>query len=114
MQAHLGGSDEELEEDEALIKKFAAFLKDNVIPTLVDDVVSLCVNPVDSYSIQFLFHGRGVNMWYLGTVVQLVQQKSNYSEIWMPILGISLGIASWHTTSTQYTRGSWYSHNELW
>ena len=61
---------EELEEEEKQVGELAKYLKDTVLETLVLDLKQLEGVPTDSQSLSSFFHKRGVNMRYLGQVIE--------------------------------------------
>lgn len=67
---------EEVKKDEELVEDLAKFLKEQAIPKLFKDLQNVEGVPTDSESLEQAFHSHGVNMRYLGTVAELLKDKS--------------------------------------
>lgn len=81
-------SKEELEAEEKAVKDLAVFLKENSIKQLIADFKSSEGVPVDSEGIEDVFHKHGVNMRYLGEVLNQLQNppkeddnKASYANV---------------------------------
>ena len=59
----------ELESEEQNVKGLATFILEKAIPNLVQDLKQQENVPIDSESLEDLFHKRGINMRYLGKVL---------------------------------------------
>ncbi|XP_044413836.1 clustered mitochondria protein isoform X3 [Triticum aestivum] len=69
----LAGSPEEIEADEALVKKVGSYLLDTVIPKFVQDLCSLDVSPMDGQTLTDVLHSNGINVRYLGKVAGMIK-----------------------------------------
>nr|BAJ94710.1 predicted protein [Hordeum vulgare subsp. vulgare] len=69
----LAGSLEEIEADEALVKKVGSYLLDTVIPKFVQDLCSLDVSPMDGQTLTDVLHSNGINVRYLGKVAGMIK-----------------------------------------
>ena len=63
-------SEAELAEEEANVKKLAAYITEKALPNLIQDLKQQEGIPIDSQSLEDFFHKRGVNMRYLGKVLE--------------------------------------------
>jgi len=70
----LGGDEEKLEADRKLVVEAADYLLNIVVPSLVGDFFSFQAVPLDSGSLTDTLHSRGINMRYLGKIVQLIEE----------------------------------------
>ena len=68
-QSQLELSEEERKTEEDLIEDLAKFLNDQAIPFLITELKQLEGVPTDSNTLKSFFHNRGVNMRYLGKVI---------------------------------------------
>ncbi len=59
----------ELKAEEENVKGLATFILEKAIPNLVQDLKQQENVPIDSESLEDLFHKRGINMRYLGKVL---------------------------------------------
>ncbi len=59
----------ELKAEEKNVKGLATFILEKAIPNLVQDLKQQENVPIDSESLEDLFHKRGINMRYLGKVL---------------------------------------------
>lgn len=66
----------EIKEAEAQVEKLATFLTETAIPGLVTDFKQQEGIPVDSESLEDFMHKRGVNMRYLGKVLEALAAKA--------------------------------------
>ncbi|KAL5207899.1 hypothetical protein ABZP36_032334 [Zizania latifolia] len=69
----LAGSPEEIEADEALVKKAGLYILDTVIPKFVQDLCSLDVSPMDGQTLTDVLHSNGINVRYLGKVAGMIK-----------------------------------------
>ena len=60
-----------LKNDQVELNEASRYLKNTVIPQLVNLLDSLIIMPIDSESLTTTFHSQGVNMRYLGLVCSL-------------------------------------------
>ncbi|CAM6110974.1 unnamed protein product [Calypogeia fissa] len=67
----VAGEPEEVSADEELVRKAAKYLKETVLPKLVQDLSSLEVSPMDGHTLTEALHAHGINVRYLGQVANL-------------------------------------------
>ena len=60
----------EIEEEEKNITGLATFITEKAIPNMVNDLKQQEGIPIDSKSLADFFHKRGINMRYLGKVLE--------------------------------------------
>ena len=70
----------EIKAEEDTVKLLATFLNEKSIPNLVQDLKQQDGLPFDSASLQDFFHKRGVNMRYLGKVLQNIDKYPEQPE----------------------------------
>ncbi|KAI9279396.1 clustered mitochondria-domain-containing protein, partial [Umbelopsis sp. AD052] len=68
-----GEHEELIREHENNVRDASKFLAESVIPSLVLDFSSYVVSPLDGDALTKAMHQRGINMRYLGKIVQLVE-----------------------------------------
>eukprot|EP01125_Pyxidicula_operculata_P015596 TRINITY_DN5317_c0_g1_i1.p1 TRINITY_DN5317_c0_g1~~TRINITY_DN5317_c0_g1_i1.p1 ORF type:complete len:1208 (-),score=310.68 TRINITY_DN5317_c0_g1_i1:16-3639(-) len=73
----LSDSEEVIKQDKENIKVLGDFLKNKMIPTLVDDMVGQRQIPIDGQTLTTLLHSRGINLRYLGQITKLVDDSKN-------------------------------------
>jgi len=76
----MGGTKEEIEEDERMVQQAAIYLTETVIPLMIEDFSWLMSVPVDGQTLTKVMHTRGINMRYLGQVATRAE-KANVSII---------------------------------
>eukprot|EP01132_Coremiostelium_polycephalum_P009177 gene9177-11250_t len=64
----LGGSEEEQKKDLETLKSIGVFLKNIVIPKLIEDFILFNSAPVDGQTLTTLMHTRGINIRYMGQI----------------------------------------------
>ncbi|KAJ3694660.1 hypothetical protein LUZ60_000037 [Juncus effusus] len=69
----LAGSSEEIEADEALVKKASSYLTDVVIPKFVEDLIALDIAPMDGQTLTDALHAHGINIRYLGKIAATIK-----------------------------------------
>ncbi|KAJ1914549.1 Intracellular distribution of mitochondria [Mycoemilia scoparia] len=68
--------EENVDNQHKTLREASKFLRDVVIPSLVRDLSTYSVSPIDSSSLTRLMHRRGVNMRYLGLIAKLLESGS--------------------------------------
>jgi protein TIF31 len=64
---------ESISQQEDDVRGASKFLTESVIPSLVLDFSSYAISPLDGDSLTKTMHQRGINMRYLGKIVELVE-----------------------------------------
>jgi protein TIF31 len=64
----VGGTAEEIAAAEDAVRACSVFLKETVIPIMIEDFSAYVSVPVDGQTLTSCMHGRGINMRYLGTI----------------------------------------------
>lgn len=77
----LAGSQEDIAEDEAIVRKAASYLVDVVLPKFSQDLCSLEVSPMDGQSLTDALHGHGINIRYLGKVAGMIKYLPHLWDI---------------------------------
>lgn len=74
--------EKELEEDIQNIKDLAVFLKETAIPEMIDSIHNEEKEVYDSDSLADLMHNYGINMRYLGTIIERIDslKKAKYAR----------------------------------
>ncbi|KYR01500.1 hypothetical protein DLAC_01487 [Tieghemostelium lacteum] len=62
----LGGSEEEQQKDMESLNSVGVFLKNIIIPKLIEDLIMFSAVPIDGQNLTNIMHVRGINMRYLG------------------------------------------------
>lgn len=65
-----GDSEEEIKKDQDEVNNLSQFLKNNVIPSLIEDFSWIINIPLDGSALTQLMHSRGINMRYLGILAK--------------------------------------------
>ena len=78
--AKLDMSPEELKAEEEQVEKLAEYIHETAIPALITDLKQLEGIPMDSASLTDYFHKRGINMRYLGKIIERLPQVEESSE----------------------------------
>ena len=73
-------SEDERKKEEALIEDMAKYITEKAIPNLISDLKQSEGVPTDSQSLKEFFHKRGVNMRYLGKVMEMLDQVLMYDK----------------------------------
>jgi protein TIF31 len=71
-----GDPEEKVKADEVNVQKLAAFLKNEVIKTVVEDFENRASVPSDSETLTTVLHLRGINLRYLGYIASLCAQNN--------------------------------------
>ncbi|KAG8072136.1 hypothetical protein GUJ93_ZPchr0006g40761 [Zizania palustris] len=79
----LAGSPEDIEADEALVKKAGLYLVDSVIPKFVQDLCSLDVSPMDGQTLTDVMHSNGINVRYLGKVAGMIKHLPHLWDLFL-------------------------------
>lgn len=69
-------SEEKLSKDKLIIQDMAMFLSDSVIAKFVYELKTMSQRPLDGIHLTDLMHARGINMRYLGTITQALEEAS--------------------------------------
>lgn len=77
----LDATKEEIEEDEKAVKALGSFLKEAVIPSMVEEWAYLVAIPVDGQTLTAVMHSRGINMRYLGYIATIADKISVIKEV---------------------------------
>ena len=80
---------DELKKEEENVESLAEFINDFVIPELIRELKQLEVVPICSESLTDFFHKRGLNMRYLGKVIERlpeVQENLDKYKVTVPNL----------------------------
>ncbi len=67
----LGDAEDVIKSDQELVTKLSNYLKNDIIPSLVEELSLGQYMPVDGQTLSALMHNRGVNLRYLGYVAKL-------------------------------------------
>lgn len=70
----LGGTEEENEADKEAVRKLGKFIVDVALPKFVWELQHGAVAPIDGVNLRDSMHARGINMRYLGAILELVLQ----------------------------------------
>jgi len=73
-------SEQELKKEEDQVEHLAAYILDTTLPALIADLKQLEGIPTDSASLTEFFHKRGVNMRYLGKVIERLSEVPENTE----------------------------------
>ena len=68
-------SEEAIATEEGKLNELAAFLKENAIPALIQNLQKNEGIPTDSQSLGEFFHHNGVNIRYLGYIADQIKDK---------------------------------------
>lgn len=77
---NLAISAEEQQKEEQKLKDLAAFLKKDAIDHLLQELKNKEGVPLDSASLEDVFHRNGVNMRYLGTAIEKLKESCKREE----------------------------------
>ena len=69
-KAHIKKSKEEFDQSEQKLKEFAQFMKEIVIPKMVESIFLMEIPPIDSESLTNTLHMHGINVRYLGEIIK--------------------------------------------
>ena len=72
-----GENEEDIKKDEELVENCAKFLKENCLDKLIKSLELVEGVPTDSDSLETTFHSHGVNMRYLGMILDMVKDKKS-------------------------------------
>jgi protein TIF31 len=72
---------EEIEEDEKAIQALGSFLKEAVVPSMVEEWAFLVAVPVDGQTLTSVMHSRGINMRYLGYIATIADKIPVIKEV---------------------------------
>eukprot|EP00027_Filamoeba_sp_ATCC50430_P001401 CAMPEP_0168547004 /NCGR_PEP_ID=MMETSP0413-20121227/3799_1 /TAXON_ID=136452 /ORGANISM="Filamoeba nolandi, Strain NC-AS-23-1" /LENGTH=1303 /DNA_ID=CAMNT_0008577217 /DNA_START=67 /DNA_END=3978 /DNA_ORIENTATION=+ len=72
---------EEIEEDEKAVQALGSFLKEAVIPSMIEEWAYLVAIPVDGQTLTAVMHSRGINMRYLGYIATIADKISVIKEV---------------------------------
>ena len=64
----------EIEEEEKIVMSLATYINEKAIPNLIQDLKQQENVPIDSQSLEDFIHKHGVNMRYLGKILQQMDQ----------------------------------------
>jgi protein TIF31 len=67
----LGDAEDVVKADQAMVTKLSNYLKNDIIPSLVEELSMGQYMPVDGQTLAALVHNRGVNLRYLGYIAKL-------------------------------------------
>jgi len=67
----LGDAEDMVKSDQDMVVKLSNYLKNDIIPSLVEELSMGQYMPVDGQTLSSLMHNRGVNLRYLGYVAKL-------------------------------------------
>ena len=70
------------------MEKLAEYIHETAIPALITDLKQLEGIPMDSASLTDYFHKRGINMRYLGKVIERLPQVEESSEKYKGIVEV--------------------------
>ena len=73
-------TDEELKAEEKQVEDLATYIIDTAIPGLIDDLKQFEGIPTDSKSLTDFMHKRGINMRYLGKVIEKLPEVKENTE----------------------------------
>lgn len=75
-----------MQEQQKLVREAAEYLLTHQIPQFVRDCVHLAVSPIDGVALTEALHARGINMRYLGKVIEAIQtnERLDYLTVNQP------------------------------
>ncbi|KAL4198222.1 hypothetical protein AMTRI_Chr03g139130 [Amborella trichopoda] len=77
----LAGNEDEIAEDEAIVRKAALYLIETVLPKFIQDLCSLEVSPMDGQTLTEALHAHGINVRYIGKVAEMTKHLPHISDL---------------------------------